>query len=409
MDSSGGSPVTICDAERGAGGTWNRDGTIVFAPSPTSPLYRVPASGGQPVAVTKLDASRQETAHRYPQFLPDGRHLVYTALNLSGPLDNSADGVRVTSLDGGDDRLLVPAATNAVFASGRLLLVREGTLFAQLLDKHLEPVGEPVAIAQGLGRTNWARFTSFTASGSGLLVYAPSAMMPSRLLWFDRGGKLLGSVGEPTLFLAPRLSPDGQRIAVGVFDPAEFAATIPASEIWLYNAAGTGATKLAFGQRSSQLFPVWSPMGTRITFQSLLKDKGKTEGILVEPIDGRGEETLLENTSWGETHPEDWSRDGRFLSFTTIPAKGKRLSQIWVLEVAKRKASPFLAGDGDFSGSRFSPDGRWLAYDSNESGRREVYVQAFPGPGGRQQVSAAGGDSPCWRGDGREIFYLSLR
>ena len=401
VDASGGSLLVICDAERGVGGTWNRDGTIVFAPAPTSTLFRVSAGGGQPVAVTKLDTTRGETAHRYPQFLPDGRHFLYMAINLAAPPNNPANAVRVASLDGKEDRSLVPVASNAAFASGHLLYARDGALLAQRVDNRLGPVGEPVPIAQRVGLTNWANFTNFSVSDNGLLLYAPIFAPPSQLLWIDRGGKQIGSLGEPAVFFNPHLSPDGRRLAVDVFDSAK-----NGLDLWLYGADGSGAAKFVFGPGSHGT-PVWSPDGKRIAFSSDRKAKNVRPDIWIKPVDGGTEEVLLENSD--SNTPEDWSRDGRFLSVQTIPAQGKRTYQVWVLELdGKKKVTAVgTGGNNGQADSRFSPDGRWLAYDSDESGRFEVYVQTFPGPGGKWQVSAAGGGFPHWRGDGKELFYLS--
>src|SRR5262249_12557605 len=220
VDASGGSLLTICDAERGVGGTWNRDGTIVFAPAPPSGLYRVSAGGGQRVAVTKLDSGRQETAHRYPHFLPDGRHFLYMTINLSAPPNHPANAIRIGSLDGKEDRAIVPAASNALLASGHLLYAHDATLLARRLNQKFDAVGPPVPIAQRVGLTTWAAFTTFTVSDSGLLLYAPLFSTASQLVWLDRGGRALGSLGEPAIFVSPRLSRDGARIVADVFDPA---------------------------------------------------------------------------------------------------------------------------------------------------------------------------------------------
>jgi len=405
VDASGGSLLTICDAERGVGGTWNRDGTIVFAPLPTSPLFRVAAGGGQPVAVTKLDASRHETAHRYPQFLPDGRHFLYMAVNLSVPANDPANAVRLGSLDGKNDRPLVRVASNAAFVSGHLLYATsDRALLAQKLDKRFEPVGEPTPLAPRLGNTTWANFANFTVSENGLLLYAPPSVTLSQLLWFDRGGKQIGSVGEPARFFSPRLSADGRRIAVDVFDPAK-----NALDVWLYNAEGGGGNKFVFGPGSANNgSPTWSPDGKRLAFSSDRKATNSRPDIWIKPVDGGAEEILLENAD--NNTPEDWSKDGRFLSFQVIPAQGRRSYQLWALDLANKQKATAVAtsGNNGAADSRFSPDGRLFAYDSDESGRYEVYVQAFPGPGGKWQISSAGGSLPRWRGDGKEIFYLSL-
>jgi Tol biopolymer transport system component len=405
VDASGGGLLVICDAERGVGGTWNRDGTIVFAPLPTSPLFRVAAGGGQPVAVTKLDASRHETAHRYPHFLPDGRHFLYMASNLSAPPNDPANAVRLGSLDGKDDRPLVRVASNAGFASGHLLYAtKDQTLLAQRLNTRFEPVGEPAPVAQRLGGTSWANFANFTVSENGLLLYAPQFVTLSQLLWFDRGGKQSGSVGEPARFFSPRLSADGRRIAVDVLDPAK-----NALDVCLYSAEGGGGSKFVFGPGSANNgSPVWSPDGKRLAFSSDRKATNARPDIWTKPVDGGVEEILIENAD--NNTPEDWSKDGRFLSFQVIPAQGRRAYQLWTLDLTNKQKATAVAtsGNNGAGDSRFSPDGRWLAFDSDESGRSEVYVQAFPGPGGKWQVSAAGGGIPLWRGDGKELFYLSL-
>ncbi|HKD11409.1 MAG TPA: protein kinase [Thermoanaerobaculia bacterium] len=400
VDASGGGLLTICDAERGVGGTWNRDGTIVFGPAPTSPLFRVPAGGGRPVAVTKLDASRHETAHRYPTFLPDGRRFLYMAANLTGSSNDPANAIRIGSLDGKEDRVVVPALSNPRFASGHLLYGRERTLLAQRLDDRLQPVGDPVPIAQRVAGFGWVGFSWFTVSDTGLLAYAPIVPVPSQLLWFDRGGKPLGSVGEPAIYAGMDVSPDGRRVAVDVLD-----ASRNTFEVWLYNSDGSGASKFGFGP-GNRYGHVWSPDGTKLAFASDRKAVGFRPDIVIKALDGGVETTLLENAD--SNTPESWSSDGRFLSMQVIPAAGKRNNEIWVLDLAARKTIP-VATRGSFAqNSRFCPDGRWMAYDSDESGRSEIYIQSFPGPGGTWQISAAGGTIPRWRGDGKELFYLSL-
>ena len=400
VDLAGGHVVSVCDAERGVGGTWNRDGTIVFGPTPTGALYRVSASGGQPVAVTKLDAAKHETAHRYPEFLPDGRHFLYMAANLAGAPKDPANAIRIGSLDGKDDRALLPVLSNASYAAGRLLYVRDGTLLAQPFDAgRLSLTGEPVPLAQRLALSTWQSDSIFSAS-DGLLVYAPVYAAPSRLVWVDRNGKPLGSLGEPALYLRPRISPDGRKVAVDIQDLAK-----NSTELWIYD-LGTGAgSKLAFGAWNDNC-PIWSPAGDRILFGTDRNAKGVRWDLWTKGLDGSAEAPYVESTD--QRFPEDWSRDGRFVSFTTIPAQGKRNIQLWALETAEKRAFPFATEALNQAGSRFAPDGRWLAYASDESGRLEVYVKAFPGPGGKWQISTAGGVTPEWRGDGKELYYLGL-
>jgi len=405
VDAGGAAIQTICDTEAvGAGGTWGPDGTIVFAPGMTSALYRVAATGGQPVPVTKLDASRHETSHRFPSFLPDGRHFLYMAMGFASAPEDPANAIRVASLDGKLDKALVQitAWTNSSFARGHLLYVREGTLLAQPFDLgRLEIAGPPVPIAPHV-RGPIAGFHRFSAADR-LLVFAERVFRPSTLLWVDRLGNLNGSLGEPGLFGTPRLSPDGRRVAVDVDDPSRETA-----DIWIYEVATGGRTKFGAVLGSMDLTgSVWSPAGDRLFFASDRKVKGHFN-LFVRRIDGEGEELLLESSD--QNVPEDWSADGHFVSFVTAPGKGKKRNiQIWILSMTgERKAFPFATEANIQEDSRFSPDGRWIAYKSDESGTLEVYVRSFPGPGGKWQVSTGGGSNPQWRRDGKELFYLSL-
>ncbi|HJW13653.1 MAG TPA: protein kinase [Thermoanaerobaculia bacterium] len=402
VDASGGAILTVCDAERGVGATWNRDGTIVFAPAPTSGLYRVPAGGGKPVAVTKLDASRHETAHRYPRFLPDGRHFLYMAGNLGGAKDDPANAIRVGSLDGGVDKVVLKTLSNASYASGYLLYGRDGTLLAQRFDaSKLELREEPVPVVPKMALSNWHSFWQFSASENGRLVTAPVFAPPSRLAWLDRNGHETGSIGEPAPFGKLRLSPDGRRIAADVFDPVH-----DTSDIWLYDvSAGTGS-KFVFGQ-AHETDPVWSPDSSRIAFTSDRKAKSGRGDLWVKPLDGGKEEILGESED--ARIPEDWSADGRFIACSVIPARGKRNYELWILDLTDRKNVSMAATDATQPVSgRFSPDGHWIAYAANESGRSDVYVRPYPSGPGVWQVSTAGGGLPAWRRDGKELYFVSL-
>ncbi len=399
VEAGGGAVLAICDAENGVGGSWNREGTIVFGPSPTAGLFRVLASGGKPVPVTKLDARRHEKAHRYPFFLPDGRHFLYTATNLSGGGED-ANTIRFGSLDGAENRLLVGAFSNAQYASGRLLYARDETLVAQGFDPDRGALkGEPVVIEPRVFRTtDWAGFYAFAASEQAI-VTAAQLVVPSQLGWFDRSGKPGGSVGPPEAFAQFRLSPDQRRIAATVMNTSR-----NRGEIWTVDVASGNAAKLVSGP--NQVFlPTWSADSSRV-FYAALPEATSNPRIWFKAIDGSKEQPFAESSD--NQSPWDWSPDGRFLAMLKVPLEGKRFNEIWILPASDPKHSTVFAAEGqDQSDARFSPDGKWLAYTSNESGSAEVYVRPFPGPGGTWKISTAGGFLPQWRGDGKEMFYLN--
>ncbi len=401
VDAAGGPILTICDAERGLGGSWSPDGTILFAPGFTSPLFRVAASGGVPVAVTKLDASLHVTAHRYPRFLPDGRHFLYMSMNPSAPAGDSANSIRVGSLDGKLDKTLVPGASNADYAGGNLFYSRSGALLAQRIDlSRWEMIGDPAAIGERVSSSNWFGYALFSVSDQAL-VYLPTLAIPLQLTWLDRNGRSLGTAGESRAFNTGRLSPDGRRIAADVFDTAR-----NNLEVWVFDAASGAGNKFA-SSNFADTTPVWSPEGDRIVFASNRKTKGAKRDLWVKRVDGSPEEPLLESPD--DRSPEDWSPDGRFLSLTAIPAVGKRNTQLWIAETGKGgKVAPFSVDADAQSASRFSPDGRWIAFASNGSGKFEVYVRPFPEGPGRWQISTSGGGNPVWSRDGKELYYESL-
>ncbi|HET9794503.1 MAG TPA: protein kinase, partial [Thermoanaerobaculia bacterium] len=329
VDPSGGPPMTICASEGvPAGGTWNRDGTIVFAPAwNTTPLFRVAASGGKPEAVTKLGDSLHTTANVSPFFLPDGRHFLYTAWNAAGPNDDPANRIRVGSLDGKTAKVVAASTSEAVFADGYLLYVKENSLVAQKLNlARLEMEGEPIPVAPAP--------QEFSVS-NGLLVTQPRVRpTPSQLTWFDRKGQSLGTVGTPAIYGDLRLSPDSRRIAVSVWDSSSSSASIR-----LYGADGV---EFPFTRKAE--YPVWSPAGDQIIFSSDRR-KGLAVELWLKALDGSAEQIFLESPDespdiWGA---EDWSRDGRLLSVGKIPVVGKQIAQIWIVETGgSHTARPFV-------------------------------------------------------------------
>jgi len=414
VEAAGGPAVILCDAApNGLGGTWSREGVILFA-HPSAPISRVPETGGAPTPVTVLNASRHETTHRYPLFLPDGRHFLYMAANLSGAPDDPANMIRVGAIDSKDDEALIPGYSNTIFApssagssDGHLLYHRDGSLFAQPFDASRRKTwGQSVPIAQNLATfTAFWRLAILGAADNGTVAYGTATTAPSTLQWFDRNGRPLGAVGEPAFFNSGltagvgrlRISPDGRFLAATIFDPST-----RTSDIWIYNLARGVRTRFTSGPASAS-DPLWSPDGRHIVFGS---DR-KHQGDLYRKASGGGaEEPVIEEE--GQRIADDWSPDGKFLTLEVREPRGERRVTLAVFSLAgDKKVTTYLRRGINNGDSKFSPDGRWLAYTSEESGRNEVYVGAFPGPGEKWQVSTEGGTQPRWRRDGRELYYLS--
>jgi Tol biopolymer transport system component len=384
IDVAAGPPQVLAGAPFGLGGTWNRDGVIVFVPSALRPLYRIPASGGDPVAITRPDPPRQ-WGHYYPQFLPDGRHLLY----LVG--DGSDQGIYLASLDSAETRRLIAVPSLPAYAPpGYLLFMRQGSLFAQRFNpERRELTGDPVRVADSVG--------GFSVSETGMLAYRPAGgVTRHRLAWFDRSGKEVGTVGatDENRLQNPELSPDGRRVAVDRVVQGN-------RDIWLIETARGIPNRFTF-DAEPDLYAVWSPDGSRIIFTSGRKS---VSGLYRKASSGAGSEELLLESSL-QMGPDDWSPDGRFLLY--LQNDPKTGYDLWVLPLfGERKPFPFVNTSFIERNGQFSPDGRWVAYESNESGRNEVYVQAFPGPGGKWQVSTGSGIEPRWRRDGKELFYIA--
>ncbi|MCA1573001.1 MAG: protein kinase [Acidobacteria bacterium] len=395
IDASGGPPQTLCDAAaESRGGTWNRDGVIVFALDAFGPLYRVSAAGGEPIPVTALDQSRLETSHRWPYFLSDGRHFLYFVRTSQA----ESGGIFVGSLDGKETKRLLPTTLNAAYAPpGFLLFLRNETLIAQRFDAdELQLTGEPFPIAERVAFNPGLSRGAFSVSENGVLAYRSGSGQINQPLWFDRGGKQIGSLGAAGLYFTLRLSPDETRAAVDLTDTQT-----GTEDIWLFDLS-RGIPSRFTTDPANDSNPLWSPDGSRIVFTS------NREGVrnLYQKIasGGGNEEVLLKSTE--EKVPDDWSSDGQFIVYQTINRKTKW--DLWVLPMSgDRQPFPFLQTEFNEQAAQFSPDGKWIAYSSDESGAPEVYVQTFPASGGRWRVSTDGGRQPRWRRDGKELFYIT--
>lgn len=393
---SGGSPQILCDAPQGRGGTWNLDDVIVFAPGREHALHRVAATGGIAVPVTTVDRPRQR-GHLWPDFLPDGRHVVYSVDSV----DAEHHAIYVAPLDHGEPTLVVRARSNAVAtADGRLLFARDGGLVAQPFDAGaLAVVGEPLTIADRvLQPYGFDHKGDFSISSNGVLAFRNGASPLKQLEWIDRRGRGLGSLAEPAVYAEPVLSPDDTRVAVSVFDPRSDSW---ASDIWLIDAATGTRSRFTF-DKAADFEPVWSPDGTYIVFAS---NRGGTLDLYRKRATGSEEEQLL-LTSDTPKHPEAWSPDGRFLTFASLETKTKYDVSVLPL-MGDRTPRPLLREAFSEGQSQISPDGRWLAYTSYETGTMEVYVRPFPAGDGKWQISTDGGADPRWRRDGRELFFIA--
>jgi Tol biopolymer transport system component len=396
---SGGAALTLGDAgatPRGA--SWSRLGMIAFAPTTVSALLQVSDAGGTPQPLTRLE--KGDVAHRWPEFLPGGKAVLFAA----GPNAINFTNARlaVQPVGTGERRNLVQGGMSPRYApSGHLVYAQGGSLMAVPFDPHrLAVTGTAVPVAEGVLQSPTTGDAQYSFSTTGSLVYVPGGIQTtqSRMVWVSRNGAEQPVAAPARAYQNPRLSPDGRRVAVTI--------TEQESQIWLYDLSRETLTRLTF-EGNNNLVPVWTPDGKHIVFES---NKEGSSNLFWQLADGSG--GLERLTTSEHIHvPSSWSRDGQLLAFIEINPTTQR--DIWVLQMGGpspgsgqvHKAQPFLRTAFTESAPRFSPDARWLAYVSDESGRFEVYVQPYPGPGGKSQISTEGGTEPVWNPNGRELFY----
>jgi Tol biopolymer transport system component len=400
IDVSGGQPQTICDLSGvgfTVGGSWNRDDVIIFGVL-SGALMRVSAAGGVASSLTKLNPARQETSHDYPVFLDDGRHFLYFS---RAPKPENC-GIYWGSLDlkpeeQGSKRILATPSESyiplQVFGQGYMLYLREQTLVAQAFDqKRMELTGEPMHLAE--------QVSSFSASASGVLVYGDSIQSGEtagqELIWVNPKGKKLGSASAPGRFDNFRLSPDEKRV---VFDRpgSEFQ-----QDIWILDLVRGVPLRLTFDPACDNL-PIWSPDGLRVLFPS---NRNGSFDLYLKSASGTGKDELLIRLGTPTGWSTDWSRDGRFILYQ-IPGAGTG-QDLWISpQFGDKKSFPYLQTEFNEQAGVFSPDGKWIAYVSNESGRDEIYVQSFPRSGSKYQISTGGGSEPSWARDGTRLLYVA--
>lgn len=388
---TGGAIQTLCDADFPAG-TWNSDGVILFVKK--GGIYRVPDTGGTATLVISPEQTRQEASLEFPQFLPDGRHFIFEG--LKGGVGE--DLIEVGSLDSKSVEQLGPANSDALYAPpGYLLYMDEGALMARPFNaRTLSFTGEAVSVAQGVGVAAGPDYGFFSVSSAGMLTYQrATTSSTSQMSWFDRAGQKVGTVGQADIYSTPALSPDGTRVAVGVGDRGK-------SDIWIYDLRRGTGSRLTFDSADDSN-PVWVRDGSQILFTS---NHAGQDDIYEKAADGLGGSQTIFQSGDQPKYINDLTTDGRYAIYDDGGHTGP--SQLWILPLfGDRKPFAFIQGSFNAREGEFSPDGHYVAYASNETGRMEIYIQTFPQQTGKWQISAAGGEEPMWRRDGKELYFLA--
>jgi len=394
IDTSGGPPVTLCNAPNGKGGSWGSEDVIVFSPNASDPIHRVSAAGGESTPITEIDGTHHNS-HRHPRFLPDGRHFLFLGRGNS----DAQSSVIVSSIDGGEPRELLLLSTQAEYAAGRLLFVRESTLMAQPFDvDRLELGSEAIPIAEEVMHIPGAAVAVFSASPSGVLAYqSGEAESSTTLEWRGRDGQPQGILGDQAPYEHAALSPDNNFAVAKIPDPGTGMA-----DLWIYDIERDLRTRFTFDP-ADDTWPVWSPDGSRVYFSS---SRDGNYGVYAKDVDGAGEVELI-YAGDRDVFPNGISPDGKIL--VLLATGGDTSADIWLLPV-EQGAEPSVFRQTEFTEGvgMVSPDGRWLSYNSDESGNFEVYVTTFPTPGRRWQISTDSGGYAYWRADGKEIIYTEM-
>ena len=401
IDVAGGPPTTLCDVTGTArGGTWSKDNVLVFGVNANG-LFRVSAAGGTATLLAKPDSTAGEIDHRFPWFLPDGRHLLYTARNFA------MEKYAIYSLDFNSTarkRIALAVSNVAYTAPGYLLFVHERTLQAQPFDAaKVQPTGDAFPVAEDIDLVSASQAQhQFSVSQNGVLAHSSgNGAVGYQLTWFDRAGQIAGNLGTPGFINWGAISPDGNTVAVDRRDDAN-----GIFDIWLHDLTRQTASRFTFGPRTND-FPVWSPDGSHVAFFSTRDGVGHP---FQKVTSGTGQDEIL-SPPVGDpplgTRLDDWSSDGRYLILGTAGDPKTKYDE-WVLPLfGDRKPSPYLHTEFNEQYARLSPNGQWLAYTSDESKRSEIYVQTFPTPGGKWQVSTSSGDHSVWSRDGKELYFVS--
>ncbi len=389
IDISGGAPIAICDAPNNRGGSWNQFGEIIFAPNAADVIYKVSAAGGTPEPIMALDTSVHETQHLWPFFLPDGKRFLYSSRRY----DHDNQRIYIGSLTRPPIRTTVSSGGNPLFSPpGYLLFLNNRTLVAQRLDVETGVLsGDPSPVAENVGHVPLTGLSAFTVSANGVLATGGGRSEERQYAWFDRKGSNLGTAGPSGNYFDIALSPDESRAALQFGD-----LRTANSDIFLIDIRRNSLTRFTFSPNVDD-DPIWSPDGSRILFTSI-GPLGVPQAFSKQSS-GTGEEEALPIVG----RVSDWSRDGKYILFNYQIG-----GDIYYLPTAKgEQPKPYLNSPAYELYGQFSPNGKYIAYSSNETGNYEVYVQAFPGAGGKRQISRGGGSQPRWRKDGKELFYVA--
>ena len=393
MDAAGGPSQLITDGGNGRGGTWNEDGTILFTPYWRNELYRVPASGGARVPVTKLDPALGETTHRWPWFLPDGKHFLFLAGSHKTKADSDVNAIYIGSLDSPERTLLLRARSNVLYANGHLIFVRENQLMAQPFDADSRKLtGEPVRIAPDVTSVPGFFRSEFAVSRDGTLVYFTGPSEGKRALkWLKESGEELSVVAELELGGDLDLSPDDKVAAVTAGDP---------TDLWLVDLERRTPSRFT-SETMQEYLPVWSPDSSRIAYAS---DGTDDLVVMIKGIDGLSGAKPIFTMKGKNSLPTHWSSDGKVLLVVVGPKYGGA-RDIWAVPVDGTKAYPLVATEFDEWPALFSPDMRWIVWSSDESGRPELYVKPHGRPGPRRQLTSTGVEGMIWR-PGGDIHFV---
>ncbi len=401
ISTSGGAPITLAAVDRSRGAAWGPDGTIVFSRSVFTELSLISAAGGDPRPLTTLDEEAGEQSHRWPQWLPGGKAVLFSSLAKGGQFVFEDAAIEVVVVETGERKVVHRGGYYPRYVpTGHILYIHEGTLFALPFDaKRLEATGSQIPVLEGLETNPGQGSAQYAVSDTGLLVYLEGGneLEPFPIVWVDREGRTEVLWSEPGIYGNPRLSPDGGRLAVSVQRG-------PNWDVWVYDLERDVATRITFGE-AYEADPVWSPDGRWIAFEGEIDG---VDGIFRKRTDGTGDaEVLLEPGKHTFPAPQSWSPDGRHLAMQSAGEGGQ--TDIWIVPLdedgSPGEAEAFARTPFTEDGPSFSPDGRWLAYNSSETGRPEVFVASFPPGGGKWQVSDGGGTQARWSRDGRELFF----